>query len=130
MGLVMMHLLAVFIGSALGGLCRYLLSGAVARRVGERFPYGTLVVNVSGALVIGLVWSLPGASAAVPLEDFRFFMMYGFLGGYTTVSSFTLNTLNLMQDREWLPAGLNIAGTYSLCLLAVYIGVSLPRLFT
>ncbi len=115
-------LLLTFAGSSLGGLCRYLLSGWVSSRFGERFPAGTMVVNVSGALLIGFIWA---AAAPGPLRDF---LTFGFLGGYTTVSSFTLNTLNLLQDGEWLYAGWNLAGTYALCLAAVFAGAGFASL--
>ena len=111
-------LLLTFTGSSLGGLCRHLLSGSVARRYGERFPTGTIAVNVSGAFLIGLVWTAfePGAV--------RDFLMFGFLGGYTTVSSFTLNTLNLLQDGEWGYALGNLLGSYFFCLAAVFLGAA------
>lgn len=111
-----------FTGSALGGLCRYLLSGWITFRFGEGFPLGTMVVNVSGALLIGFIWAFcsPGS-----LRDF---LMFGFLGGYTTVSSFALNTLNLLQDGEWTYAGWSLIGTYLLCLAAVFGGASVASL--
>lgn len=117
-----------FAGSSLGGLARYLLSEWIASRLGERFPFGTMVVNVSGAFLIGVVWGLPWDDRA-PLAGFASdFLLYGFLGGYTTVSSFTLNTLNLFQDGEWRSALLNLFGSYFLCLAAVFVGVSVIRI--
>ncbi|MCW5550014.1 MAG: CrcB family protein [Opitutaceae bacterium] len=117
-------LLLTFAGSALGGLARHLLGGWVDRRTGGGFPFGTLAVNVSGALVIGLVagvqWEAVGDPALV-----RQFLMYGLLGGYTTVSTFSLNTLNLLQTGAWSRAAANIAGSFFLCLGAVRLGLAL-----
>ena len=115
-------ILLTFLGSAMGGFCRYLLSERIASRFGKRFPVGTMAVNVSGALLIGFIWV---AATPGPLRDF---LTFGFLGGYTTVSSFTLNTLNLLQDGEWLYAGWNLAGTYTLCLAAVFTGAGFAQL--
>lgn len=119
-------LLITFGGSAMGGLCRYLLGGFIARRLGERFPVGTMVVNVTGALLIGLVWRFPSEGMSLAEHDMlRDFLMLGVLGGYTTVSSFTLNTFNLLQEGEWREAGMNLFGTYFLCLGAVFAGAAL-----
>lgn len=119
---------ATFLGSALGGLCRHLLSGWFARRYGERFPVGTMAVNVSGACLIGIAWSLPWDGWASTSQIARDFLMFGFLGGYTTVSSFTLNTLNLFQEGEWRKALFNLFGSYILCLAAVFAGAAAVRI--
>jgi CrcB protein len=119
-------LLLTFVGSAIGGLTRHAVSGFVARRFGERFPTGTMVVNVTGALLMGIVWTAPwsaGPLAQPPL--LRDFLMFGVLGGYTTVSSFTLNTFALLQDGEWRSAGLHLGGSWLLCLGAVAAGAAL-----
>jgi len=114
-------LLITFAGSSLGGLARHLLGGWVERRTGGGFPYGTLAVNVSGAFAIGLVagwqWEAMGDPSMV-----RQFLMYGVLGGYTTVSTFSLNTLQLLQAGAWPRAAANIAGSFFLCLGAVWAG--------
>lgn len=113
----------VFLGSGLGGLARWWLSGLVADRVGETFPWGTLVVNVSGSLVIGLFATLTGTEGrwlAPPL--LRQFFMLGVCGGYTTFSSFSLQTLNLAEDGQWFRAGANAVLSLVLCLVAVWLG--------
>lgn len=117
--------LLAFLGSALGGFCRYLLSGAVARRFGERFPMGTLAVNVSGAFLIGLLWNAHWLQQTFPGPEMQALLLIGFLGGYTTVSSFTLNTMNLWQQGEWGAAGSNVLLSFSLCLFAVFAGSAL-----
>ena len=94
-------LISVVLGSALGGVSRYFLSGVIARRVGETFPWGTLVVNVTGAFVIGLFGGLAtDSSSLLGSPDLWLFAVTGFCGGYTTVSSFSLQTLALARDGE------------------------------
>ncbi|MBV8567502.1 MAG: fluoride efflux transporter CrcB [Methylobacteriaceae bacterium] len=115
--------LGIAIGSALGGAARYWLSGFVANRVGETFPWGTILVNVTGCFVIGLFATLTGAEGRLLVSGtVRQFVMIGICGGYTTFSSFSLQTLNLMRDREWLFAAANIALSVILCTLAVWLG--------
>jgi CrcB protein len=111
------------LGSALGGMARYWCSGVMARFVGETFPWGTLFVNVIGSLIIGFFATLSAPDGRLFVDaTTRQFVMLGFLGGYTTFSSFSLQTLNLMNDGEWLYAGFNIGISVVLCLLAVWIG--------
>ena len=113
----------VGLGSALGGMARYWCSGAVARLFGETFPWGTILVNVAGSFVIGLFATLtdPDGRLLVPTAA-RQFVMVGLLGGFTTFSSFSLQTLALARDGEWLHAGTNIVGSVLLCLMAVWFG--------
>ena len=119
----------VIIGSALGGMARYGVSGAVARRIGETFPWGTLTVNVSGSFVIGLFAALVAAGGALGGERMvGALVMTGVCGGYTTFSSFSLQTLNLARDGEWPRALANIVASAALCLLAVWAGFALGAL--
>ncbi|HMP82263.1 MAG TPA: fluoride efflux transporter CrcB [Verrucomicrobiota bacterium] len=114
----------IAIGGALGSVGRFWLSGVMsATRLGETFPLGTLVVNVTGSFIIGFFATLtaPDGRWLVP-SGFRQFFMYGVLGGYTTFSSFSLQTLNLAQNGEWLRAGTNVVGSVVLCLIAVWLG--------
>ena len=113
----------VAIGSALGGVARYWCSGIVAHYVGETFPWGTLIVNVVGSFLIGLIATVSGTDGRfiIPAEA-RQFMMVGILGGFTTFSSFSLQTLTLVRDGEWLLAGANIVGSVVLCLIMVWVG--------
>ena len=113
----------VALGGALGSVTRYWFSGVIARYVGETFPWGTLIVNVTGSLLIGFIATVSGTDGRflVPAEA-RQFMMVGILGGYTTFSSFSLQTLTLARDGEWLLAGANIVGSVVLCLIAVWAG--------
>ncbi len=113
----------VAIGSALGGMSRYWLSGMVASAFGETFPWGTLIINVLGSLVIGFfaTFSGPDGRIIVP-SDTRIFVMVGICGGFTTFSSFSLQTLNLARDGEFLHAALNIILSVVLCLMSVWLG--------
>ena len=98
--------LAVGVGSALGGVARYGLSGIVARSFGETFPWGTLVVNVVGSLLIGFVATITGPDGRLLVNPVtRQFWMPGIFGGFTTFSSFSLQTLSLAQAGEFLRAG-------------------------
>ena len=113
----------VAIGGAIGTTGRYWLSGVVARLFGETFPWGTLAINVSGSFIIGFFAALTGPDGRIFVgSTARQFVMIGICGGYTTFSSFSLQTLNLMNDGEWFRAVGNIAGSVVLCLLAVWLG--------
>ncbi len=113
----------IALGSAFGGIARFWASGVVARAMGETFPWGTLVVNVTGSLLIGLIAALTGPDGRVFIgSTARLALMAGLCGGYTTFSSFSLQTLNLMNDGEWAYAGGNVVGSVVLCLLAVWAG--------
>ncbi len=113
----------VALGGALGSVGRFWLSGAIADRCGQEFPWGTLIVNVTGSFVIGLfatIFEPGGRLFATP--DTRAFVLAGLCGGYTTFSSFSLQTLKLAQDGQWLWAGGNILLSVLLCLLGVWLG--------
>jgi len=119
----MLNYLLVALGGALGSVLRFWLSGFVADRIGQSFPWGTLLVNVSGSLAIGFFASLSGPDGRWFVSpSLRTFFMIGICGGYTTFSSFSLQTLDLMRDREWLYAGLNAVLSFALCLIAVWLG--------
>jgi CrcB protein len=113
----------IAIGSALGGVTRYWLSGFVAERIGETFPWGTIIVNVTGSFVIGFFGTLTGPDGRVLVSTAaRQFVMIGICGGYTTFSSFSLQTLTLAQDGEYLWAAGNVLLSVVLCLVAVWLG--------
>jgi len=113
------------VGGALGSIARFWASGFVAQHWGETFPWGTVVVNVTGSLVIGAVDALTGPDGLwLAPPAFRQFVMLGILGGYTTFSSFSLQTLSLARDGEWLYAGGNVVVSVVMCLLAVWLGHS------
>ena len=118
-----MSYLLVAIGSMLGGTLRFWLSGVIANWVGQTFPWGTLVINVTGSFAIGLFATLTGPDGRVFVPgEWRQFFMIGICGGFTTFSSFSLQTLTLAQDGEWFWAGLNISLSLVLCLFGVWLG--------
>ncbi|HXF53790.1 MAG TPA: fluoride efflux transporter CrcB [Hyphomicrobiaceae bacterium] len=113
----------IAVGSALGGVFRYWCSGIAARLIGETFPWGTLIVNVAGSFVIGLFFTLTGPDGRLFVSsNLRQFVMLGLCGGYTTFSSFSLQTLNLMREGEFMLAGANVLASVALCMLAVWLG--------
>jgi CrcB protein len=118
--------LSIALGSALGGVLRYWCSGLVARWFGETFPWGTLLVNIGGSLLIGLFATLTAPDGRLLVGTLtRQFVMLGVLGGFTTFSSFSLQTLALAQSGEWLRAAGNIVGSVLLCLIGVWSGHAL-----
>ena len=122
--------LAVMAGGALGSAARFGLSLAVAARWGETFPWGTLAVNAAGCLVIGVFAGFTGPDspfAAPPLV--RQFVSIGVLGGFTTFSSFSLQTLNLMAEGEWWAAGGYVVLSVVVCLALTWAGMMLAAVF-
>lgn len=113
----------IFLGGGLGSLARWWCSGFVAQRFGETFPLGTLMVNVTGSFVIGFFATLTGPDGRwlAPVSA-RQFIMVGLCGGYTTFSSFSLQTLTLAREGEWLYAALNALLSFILCMAAVWLG--------
>jgi CrcB protein len=113
----------IALGSALGGAARYWCYGFAARLAGETFPWGTLAVNVIGCSFIGLFASLTGPEGRwLAPSSFRMFVMTGICGGYTTFSTFSLETLNLARDGQWARALANVAASLLLCLVGVWLG--------
>ncbi|HEY8520713.1 MAG TPA: fluoride efflux transporter CrcB [Gammaproteobacteria bacterium] len=113
----------VALGSALGGMARYGCNGLAARLFGASFPWGTLIVNVSGSLLIGVLAALLAPENRLfGHPDARAFLAVGVLGGFTTFSSFSLETLNLARSGEWLAAAANAVASLALCLAAVWLG--------
>ena len=115
--------LAVMFGGAMGTGLRMWLSGVLAARYGETFPVGTLVVNVVGCFVIGAFAGITGPEGMFltsPLT--RQIVTIGVLGGFTTFSSFGMQTFSLVSDGDWLRAGMNVILSLVLCLIAVWLG--------
>jgi CrcB protein len=114
----------IFFGSGCGGLLRYLLGGAIQNWSGPSFPFGTLVINVSGCLAMGFlatVWTGP----VLIRDEYRAAILIGVLGGYTTFSSFSRETLALVHNGEWWRAGWYVVGSVVLSLLAVWVGAAI-----
>ncbi|HZP59345.1 MAG TPA: fluoride efflux transporter CrcB [Opitutaceae bacterium] len=120
----------VAFGGALGSVLRFWLNGIVSAHWGETFPWGTLLINLTGSFLIGFFGTLTGPDGRWFVgSGGRTFFMIGICGGYTTFSSFSLQTLNLARDGEWMRAGGYIAGSVVLCLLAVWLGHLLAATF-
>ncbi len=113
----------VALGSALGGAARYWFYGLMARMLGETFPWGTLVVNVIGCSIIGVFATLTGPEGRwLAPSSLRMFVMTGVCGGYTTFSTFGLETFYLARDGQWFKAAANVLASLSFCLMGVWIG--------
>jgi CrcB protein len=108
----------VALGGALGSVARFWLANAIAAHLDEKFPFGTLFVNVTGSFLIGALASYSPLDA----RHLRAFFMVGICGGYTTFSSFSLQNLQLMRDGNWPYATLNMAASLALCMIAVWLG--------
>jgi CrcB protein len=113
----------IAIGGALGSVARYGASNLIDGWLGPTLPWGTILVNISGSFVIGFVAALTDVGGAMPVSrDARLFLMVGICGGYTTFSSFSLQTLNLIRAGQIAYAGVNIGVSVVACILAVWLG--------
>jgi fluoride exporter len=121
-----MHLLLIGIGGFAGAIARYVLDGWVATRTAAAFPFGTLAVNVTGSLLIGLLFALMIERGALSAE-LRGPLMIGFVGAYTTFSTLALETWRLAEDGAWLLALGNLAASAILGIVAVVAGVAIGR---
>lgn len=119
--------LLIFFGCGIGGLCRYWVSNSVYLFLGRQFPYGTFAVNVSGALLAGLLLSLILDRFAGIGPQLRAFLLIGFLGGYTTFSTFSIETVTLLETSNCWLASINMLLSTSLCIGAAWLGIFLGR---
>ena len=122
-----MNIFLIFLGSGIGGITRFGIANLIYFLFGRQFPLGTLIVNISGSFLMGLLFVLILDRAHQIAPQLRAFLLIGFLGGYTTFSSFSIETLNLFENGAWLSAMLNIILSVALCLIATLIGVILGR---
>jgi CrcB protein len=121
------RLLLICLGGAIGTGLRYLTGIVAADWLGTAFPYGTLIVNLSGALVIGVVQQL-GAEALMIPDNVRLFLTTGMMGGLTTYSTFSYETVRLMETGAWSQAWINIVVTTTISLSLCFVGIGLGRL--
>lgn len=141
LGANMTNVAWVAVGGALGSALRFIVSGLVAHHLADplarlsgkwlsvAFPWGTLTVNVAGSLLIGIVAALMSPDGRwLVSPGLRQFLMLGVLGGFTTFSSFSLQTLELLRDGEWFMASANVLLSVAVCLIAVWAGFTLASL--
>ena len=119
--------LLIALGAALGANLRYLLSVWAAQQWGATFPYGTLLINVLGSFCIGFILALSSTRVAISVP-WRLLIVTGLLGGFTTFSTFSYETYDLIVEGSWLAAGLNILGSVGIGLFGVFLGASLARI--
>ena len=120
--------LLITFGGAIGTLLRYLTSLVAAQWFGTEFPYGTLIVNLSGAFIIGLVQQLGTEALMIP-DNTRLFLTTGMMGGLTTYSTFSYETVRLMESGAWSQAWINIFVTTVICLSLCILGMGVGRVF-
>jgi CrcB protein len=123
----MIKIIFLMCGGALGTLARYAASGLAHRFTDTLFPLGTLVVNSTGSLLIGITWAFM-ENSTLPVY-FRTFLLIGFFGGFTTFSTFSLETLNLVRDNEIRLAAMNILANNIIGIVFVFAGFFLSRVF-
>jgi CrcB protein len=119
--------LLIGIGGFLGANARYLVGGWIAERYGTSFPYGTLIINVSGSFILGFFLVFISERLLVH-PNWRLFVAIGFLGAYTTFSTFSFESLALIQERSYLLALTNVVGSVVLGLIAALVGMVIARL--
>jgi CrcB protein len=121
-----MAILLIGVGGFAGAIARYVVDGVVADRTGGGFPWGTLVINVSGSFLLGFLFALTAERAILPAE-IRGPLMIGFLGAYTTFSTWMLESWGLIESGSYLPALANLGGSVVVGLVAVAAGLLIGR---
>jgi len=117
------YAIIVFIGGGIGAVTRYWLSGIIAHYMGTGFPYGTLTVNIIGCFLIGFLMTFFEAGFAI-IPGLRMFLTVGFLGGLTTYSTFSFETITLLQEGNYFYGIANILGTTVVCLVSAWAGTA------
>lgn len=128
-GYTVLLYLSVGLGAAVGGMVRFGVGGLAARLIGDAFPWGTLIVNVAGSVLLGFLAGLttPESRVLIPTPT-RLFLMVGVCGGFTTFSSFSLETMNLIHDGQLWRAAFNIGGSLTAGLLGIWCGYAFALL--
>lgn len=122
----MTQILAIAMGGALGSVLRFWMSGWVSGILGRGFPYGTLMVNVSGSLLMGFLYVLL-VDKFNASDEWRAFLLIGLLGGFTTFSSFSMETFDFIATGEVFKAFMNIVLSVAVCLVATWLGIVMGR---
>ncbi len=118
----------IFLGSGIGGTCRFWLANCIYHLLGRHFPIGTLFVNVTGSFLMGFLFVLFSERLNIPAPFYQPLFLVGLLGGYTTFSSFSIETVNLIQAGNISFAMLNVLLSLLVCLSATWVGIILGRL--
>lgn len=121
-----MNYLWIALGAIVGASARYFLSGVVARNVTTSFPIGTLIINITGSLILGFFLVLTTERVLLD-RHWRLLVAIGFCGSYTTFSSYAFETFAQMESGQWVGMALNIIGSNALCLAAVLVGAAIAR---
>lgn len=122
----MLQTLSIAAGGATGALLRFWMSNGIHAWLGRGFPYGTIIVNIFGSLVMGILYVLIVEKMEISAE-WRAALIVGLLGAFTTFSAFSLETIHLLESSEFSKAGLNILLSVSLCISACWLGMILAR---
>ncbi len=113
----------IFFGAGIGGVLRYWVSNSIYLILGRQFPYGTLIVNVSGCFLMGLLFVITLERVDGFGPEVRALLLIGLLGGYTTFSSFSIETINLFENGNWFSAIMNMLLSTVVCVIAAWLGV-------
>jgi len=122
----MINYLVVSFGAALGGCLRYWFSGFVYRFIPVTFPYGTLIINVVGSFILGIVMFYFNEKEMIG-HELRLFLTVGFCGGFTTFSTFSFETINLIKDAQYMGAALNVVLSVGVSLIAIFLAYIISR---
>jgi CrcB protein len=125
---VFLKLLMLGIAGAAGALARYALAGVVQRLGNGSFPYGTLAVNLLGCFLFGLIWALAEDRLLISSQT-RLILLVGFMGAFTTFSTFAFETTQMLRDSEWMFAAVNMVFHNVLGILVLVVGLRVGRLF-
>ena len=121
-------IISIFAGGGLGALLRYGVISNISKILPSTFPYGTLTVNITGALIIGIIYSLLSQKISIS-ENLKLLITVGFLGGFTTFSTFNLDFFQLLENSKIAAAMIYALGTFITTIIGFYIGFSVIRLF-
>ena len=116
----------IALGAVVGASARYFLSGYIARSFASSFPYGTLIINITGSLVLGFFLVLASERMLLDVR-WRWLIAIGFCGSYTTFSSYAFETFALVEQGQWLMVAWNVVASNALCLVSVLLGAALAR---